>query len=156
HNVTAEEFDRLPKGRSFQALMGASPSVNSGQDSFGNIVGVEGGVQVNGASASENQFFIDGVPTGSVLYGQSRQNAAFEFLQEVQVKTGGTEAEFGGALGGVMSATTKSGGNEFHGDAHYYFTGNGLGAAPVKRLLSPLTVGVAGYSSVGQNGYVQD
>jgi len=156
HNITAEEFDRLPKGRSFQALMAASPSVNTGQDSFGNIVGVEGGIQVNGASASENQFFIDGVATTSQLYGQSRQNAAFEFLQEVQVKTGGTEAEYGGALGGVMTATTKSGGNEFHGDGHYYFTGNGLAADPVKRLLSPLTVGIAGYSSVGQNGYVQD
>jgi Carboxypeptidase regulatory-like domain/TonB-dependent Receptor Plug Domain len=156
HNITAEEFDRLPKGRSFQALMAASPSVNTGQDQFGNIVGVEGGIQVNGASSAENQFFIDGVATTSQLYGQSRQNAAFEFLQEVQVKTGGTEAEYGGALGGVMTATTKSGGNDFHGDAHYYFTGNGLAAGPVKRLLSPLTVGASGYNTLGQNGYVQD
>jgi len=156
HNITSEEFDRLPKGRSFQALMAASPSVNTGQDSFGNIVGVEGGIQVNGASSAENQFFIDGVATGSQLYGQSRQNAAFEFLQEVQVKTGGTEAEFGGALGGVLSATTKSGGDEMHGDLHFYWTGNSLAASPVKRLLSPLTVGLAGYNSIGSGGYAQD
>ena len=48
----------------------------------------------------------------------------FEYLQEVQVKTGGISAEYGGALGGVISAVTKSGGNTFHGEGHYYFTGD--------------------------------
>ncbi len=56
-------------------------------------------------------------------------------MQEVQVKTGGISAEFGGALGGVISAITKSGGNAFHGDGHYYYAGNGINAGPVKRLL---------------------
>ena len=32
HNVTAEEFDRLPKGRSFQSIALAAPGVNSGRD----------------------------------------------------------------------------------------------------------------------------
>src|ERR1041385_1340749 len=147
HNVTSEEFDQLPKGRSFQQLATTSPSVNGGLDQFGNIVGVEGGVQVNGASSAENQYFIDGVATNSKLYGQSRQNSPFEFLQEVQVKTGGFEAEYGGALGGVMSATTKSGGNAYHGEAHYYFSGDAIadvGGATnpftaKRRLLNPLT-----------------
>ncbi len=164
HNVTSEEFDRLPKGRSFQGVATTSPSVNGGLDQYGNIVGVEGGIQVNGASSAENQFFIDGVATNSQLYGQSRQNSPFEFLQEVQVKTGGTEAEYGGALGGVMSATTKSGGNAIHGEAHYYFTGDALadvGGATnpytaKRRLLNPLTVTVPGFNSMGQGGYVED
>lgn len=127
HNVTAEEFDRLPKPRSFQQLALASPSVNSGD--------IEGGFQVNGASGAENQFNIDGVSTTSLVNGKSRQNAVFEILQEVQVKTAGIDAEHGGALGGVISAITKSGGNAFHGDFHYYLSGNDLNAAPVKRLL---------------------
>ena len=87
HNIPAEEFQELPKGRSFQGLLNLSPSVMSGQDQFGNVVGLEGGLQVNGASAAENQFVIDGVSTNSAIYGQSRQNATFEYLQEVQVKT---------------------------------------------------------------------
>ena len=127
HNVTAEEFNRMPKTRSFQSLANASPSVNVGDV-------VEGGIQINGASGSENQFNVDGLSTNSLIEGHSRQNAAFEILQEVQVKTAGLEAEYGGALGGVISAVTKSGGNEFHGDIHYYGSGNGLSAAPVKRL----------------------
>lgn len=126
-NVTAREFGLLPKARSFQSVVLFSPSVSSGQ--------LEGGYQVNGASGSENQFFVDGISTNSLIDGRSRQNGAFEFLQEVQVKTGGMDAEYGGALGGVISAITRSGGNSFHGEAHYYYGGNALSAGPVKRLL---------------------
>jgi hypothetical protein len=127
HNVTAEEFDRIPKGRSFQNLAIASPSVNSGE--------VESGIQVNGASGAENSYTVDGVVTNSLVDGRSRQDAVFEYLQEVQVKTGGISAEYGGALGGVISAVTKSGGNAFHGEGHYYYTGDATSAAPVNRLV---------------------
>ncbi len=143
HNVTVEEFDRLPKARSFQALALLSPSVNSGE--------IEGGIQINGASGAENQFNIDGVSTTSLINGKSRQGAMFEILQEVQVKTGGIDAEYGGALGGVISAVTKSGGNQFHGDLHYYYYGNGISAGPAQRLLlDPQTETKASYVQDGK------
>ena len=122
HNVTAEEIERMPKGRSFQSLAMTAPSVNSGE--------IEGGFQVNGASGSENQFTVDGVSTNSLLAGHSRQNTVFEYLQEVQVKTVGIPAEYGGALGGVISAVTKSGGNLFTGEGHYYYLGSGTERGP--------------------------
>src|SRR5512139_2970328 len=110
----------------------ASPSVNSGE--------IEGGFQVNGASGAENQFIVDGVSTTSLINGKSLQDAVFEILQEVQVKTGGVDAEFGGALGGVISAITKCGGNAFHGDFHYFLSGNSISASPVRRLvMDPVT-----------------
>ena len=127
HNVTAEEIDRLPKGRSFQSIALTAPSVNSGE--------IEGGFQVNGASGAENAFTVDGVVTNSLVNGSSRQNTVFEYIQEVQVKTTGIPAEFGGALGGVISAVTKSGGNIFTGEGHYYFDGSPLSAGPVNRLV---------------------
>ncbi|MDQ3348700.1 MAG: carboxypeptidase regulatory-like domain-containing protein [Acidobacteriota bacterium] len=127
HNVSAEEFDRLPKGRSFQSIALTAPSVNSGE--------IEGGFQVNGASGAENSFTVDGITTNSLVNGQSRQNTVFEYLQEVQVKTSGISAEYGGALGGVISAVTKSGGNTFRGEGHYYFEGSPLAVAPVQRLI---------------------
>ena len=131
HNVTAEEFDRMPKARSFQAIALTSPGVNQGE--------VEGGFQVNGASGAENSFTVDGVNTNSLLYGSSRQDTVFEYLQEVQVKTGGIAAEYGGALGGVISAVTKSGGNRFTGEGHYFYSGSAISSKPVQRLqLSPL------------------
>ena len=131
HNVSSEEIDLLPKGRSYQSIALTAPSVNSGE--------LEGGFQVNGASGAENTFTVDGVVTNSLVYGSSRQNTVFEYLEEVQVKTSGISAEYGGALGGVMSAVTKSGGNVFRGEGHYYFEGSALSAQPVKRLnLDPL------------------
>jgi hypothetical protein len=131
HNVTAEEIDRLPKTRTFQGIALTSPGVNSGD--------LEGGFQVHGASGAENAYTVDGVTTNSLLYGSSRQNTVFEYIQEVQVKTAGIDAQYGGALGGVISAVTKSGGNVFHGEGHYYYFGNGISAGPVQRLvLSPL------------------
>jgi hypothetical protein len=113
HNVTAEEFERIPKGRSFQSMAARAPSVNQGA--------IEGGLQVNGASGSENQFLVDGVATNSLLNGQARQDTVFEYLQEIQVRTVGIPAELGGALGGVISAVTRSGGNVFRGETHYYY-----------------------------------
>jgi hypothetical protein len=131
HDVAAEEFDRLPKTRSFQSLALAALSVNAGE--------IEDGFQVNGASGAENAFTIDGVTTNSLIDGRSRQDSAFEHLQEVQVKTTGSPAEYGGALGGVVSAVTRSGGSEVHGEAHYSYSGGAISAGPVKRLvLSPV------------------
>jgi Carboxypeptidase regulatory-like domain/TonB dependent receptor len=127
HNVTSEEFDRIPKSRTFQGVAITAPSVNAGE--------IEGGFQVNGASGAENSFTVDGVVTNSLVNGKSRQDSAFDYLQEVQVKTAGMEAEFGGALGGVISAVTKSGGNTFRGEGHYYTAGSPLSAGPVKRLV---------------------
>ena len=127
HNVPAEEFDRLPKTRTFQYLAITAPAVNTGE--------LEGGIQVNGASGAENIFNIDGLSVNSVIHGHSRQNAGFEYLQEVQIKTAGIDAEYGGTLGGVITAVTKSGGNEFHGEGHFYYWGSALNASPVKRFV---------------------
>lgn len=145
HNVTIEEIDRLPKGRNFQEIAIFSTSVNTGT--------IEGGYQINGASAAENSYYIDGVATNSVIDGSARQNATFDYVQEVQVKTTGLEAEYGGALGGVVSAVTKSGGNAFHGDIHYYYYGNKLNAGPGQRLeVDPNPVG----NPVPSVKYIQD
>jgi hypothetical protein len=126
-NVTAEEIASLPKPRTVQAIALFSPSVNTGT--------IEGGFQVNGASAAENAYYVDGVATNSIIDGSARQNPTFDYVQEVQVKTTGLDAEYGGALGGVVSAVTKSGGNAFHGDLHYYYYGNKLNANQPERLV---------------------
>jgi hypothetical protein len=128
-NLPAEEFDNLPKARSFQDLAISAPSVNRGP--------VEGGLQVNGASGGENNFTVDGVSVNSQIHGHQRQDAVFEHLQEVQVKTSGLSAEYGGALGGVVSAITKSGGNEFKGSVFYYFGTESLSSSKglTKRLV---------------------
>ena len=52
-----------------------------------------------------------------------------DFVQEVEVKTGGLSAEYGRATGGIVNVITRSGGNEFHGSAFGFFAGGGLQSA---------------------------
>ena len=66
--------------------------------------------------------------TNSLIDGRSRA----EHRVRVPAGSAGQDerhhAEYGGALGGVISAVTKSGGNTFRGEGHYYYIGNGLSA----------------------------
>ena len=77
-------------------------------------------ITVYGSSGSENVYYVDGVNTTNLEYGFQGKELNFEFIQEIEVKTGGYEAEYGKATGGVINVITKSGGNEFHGDVFGY------------------------------------
>jgi hypothetical protein len=54
------------------------------------------------------------------VFGSLGNGTPFDFMQEVQVKTGGYEAEFGQATGGVVNVVTKGGTNELRGTAFGY------------------------------------
>ena len=47
----------------------------------------------------------------SIIFGSLGNGTPYDFIKEVQVKTGGYEAEFGQATGGVVNVVTKSGSN---------------------------------------------
>ena len=81
-----------------------------------------GGISIDGASASENKWFIDGVDTTNLRTGVSGKPLLTDFVEQVQVKSSGYAAEFGGSTGGVVNVITKSGSNLFHGDVGTYFT----------------------------------
>ncbi|HEX6878744.1 MAG TPA: carboxypeptidase regulatory-like domain-containing protein, partial [Terriglobales bacterium] len=113
-----ESLTTLPGGRNFADFAKLAPSVNNESTA--------GGLSVDGASGSENQFYVDGVTTSNIFNGKANMGVRTEIVQEMQVKTGGYEAEFGGAMGGVVSVVTKSGSNDFHGQGYYYYGGSGL------------------------------
>ena len=106
-NIRAEQVELLPHGRDFTTLVTQAPGAN--QESK------LGGISIDGASAGENRFIIDGIETTNLQTGLSGTNLIADFVEEVQVKSSGYSAEFGGALGGVISAVTKSGTNNFNG-----------------------------------------
>ena len=64
--------------------------------------------------------------TTDPAFGGSGANLPFEFVQEVEIKTGAYGAEYGKATGGIFNVITKSGSNEFHGDIFGYGTTKGL------------------------------
>jgi len=74
----------------------------------------------------KNNYILDGVNTTDPAFGGSGANLPFEFVQEVEIKTGAYGAEYGKATGGIFNVITKSGGNEFHGDVFGYGTTKGL------------------------------
>ena len=67
--------------------------------------------------------------TTNLQTGTSGKTMLLDFVQEVQVKSSGYNAEFGGATGGVINVLTKSGSNSFHGQGGTYFTNDGLQGA---------------------------
>ncbi|MEZ5344392.1 MAG: TonB-dependent receptor [Pyrinomonadaceae bacterium] len=109
-NITKEIIDALPKGTTFGSLLKIAPNVRP--EALG------GGFQIDGASGSENVFVIDGQEVTNFATGtlNSNNNLPFELLQEVQVKSTGFEAEYGGATGGVINAVTAGGNNDWHGN----------------------------------------
>ena len=78
-------------------------------------------LSIYGSTSAENLFLIDGVNTTNVIKGFQGKAINSEFIQEVEVKTGGYQAEYGRNTGGVVNVITKSGGNEFHGDIFGYY-----------------------------------
>ena len=83
---------------------------------------------VYGSTGLENAYMVDGANTTGVEIGSQGKVLNFEFIQEVELKAGGYEAEYTGAQGGILNVVTKSGGNEYHGDVFGYFDNDGLQA----------------------------
>lgn len=115
-NIRAEQVELLPHGRDFTTMVTQAAGAN--QESK------LGGISIDGASAGENRFIIDGIETTNLQSGLSGTNLIADFVEEVQVKSSGFSAEFGGALGGVISAVTKSGTNNWDGLALFNFQGS--------------------------------
>jgi hypothetical protein len=122
-NIPATNLMDLPtQSLSFQSVIQFAPGARTEP--------LQAGYQINGASNSENAYLVEGQETASMLDGHSQQNVPMDFIQEVQVKTNGFEAEYGGALGGVVNVIQKSGSNELHGSVFTYYRGNNFDATP--------------------------
>lgn len=114
-SITAEEIENLPKARDFTDLVKTAPGTQQERKS---------GIQIDGAGGSEHRYVIDGMDTTGVRTGVSGQEMPVDFIQELQVKSSGYNAEFRATTGGVISAITKTGSNVWRGGAGYYFRNN--------------------------------
>ena len=115
--LSRDEFEKLPVGRSYQALIGAAPGV----------IGT-GNVNSAGALTSNNLFVIDAVDTTDPTTGTFGTNLNFEAIQEVSVLTSAVGAEYGRAQGAIVNVITKSGTNRFEGAFKYIFANDNWNA----------------------------
>jgi outer membrane receptor protein involved in Fe transport len=123
-NVSSEQFSNFPTQRTVQSLYSIAPTV--ARSGLRDASGRDRDPSVGGSSGPENNYILDGVNTTDPAFGGSGANLPFEFVQEVEIKTGAFGAEYGKSTGGIFNVITKSGGNEFRGDAFGYFTTKGL------------------------------
>jgi hypothetical protein len=109
-NITKQLIEDLPKGTTFASLLKVAPNVRP--------EALAAGYQIDGASGAENVFVVDGQEVTNFRTGQlnSNFNLPFELVQEVQVKSTGFEAEYGGATGGVINVVTVGGNDQWRGN----------------------------------------
>ena len=113
-NLQSDLVEELPIGRTIQATITLAPGVTNN--------GPGGALVVGGGYAYDTLYVINGAVTNENLRGQTDDLFIEDAIQETTVMTGGISAEFGRFTGGVVSAITKSGGNEFSGSFRDSFT----------------------------------
>jgi hypothetical protein len=115
-------------GRNFLDLTKLTPGVAIVQGPDGDEL------SINGQKGIHNNISVDGADFNNPFFGEQRggQRPAFTFnldaVKEIVVVAEGANAEFGRASSGFVNVVTKSGTNETHGTAHFYFKNDALSA----------------------------
>ena len=130
--IDNEVLERVPVGRKFTDVLYIAPGVSSGGGTGSANASIAGG------SGLENNYIIDGVNISDAGYGAAGSYSTtfktlgnaitFDFVDQVQVKTAGFEAEYGQSTGGIVNVLTKSGTNRFRGSAFTYIRPDSLEA----------------------------
>ena len=138
--VKSSFLAQLPVERRLSDIMYVAPGVSSGGG-----IGTEN-PSISGGSGLENQYVMDGVaindPKLGTLglysrgYGSLGTGVTFELIDEIQVKTAGSDAEYGRSTGGLVNVITKSGSNAWHGSVFAYLTPEGLEGEPTQLALT--------------------
>ena len=128
-SVGQELMEQLAVRRDIYAVTRFAPGVT--QDTFG--------PSFYGSTSAENSYIIEGLNTTGVNTGTEGKTLNADFIQEVQVQTGGLNAEYGRLTGGNLNVITKSGGNAFHTDVFGFGEGGSLQATNTTAALRPQT-----------------
>ena len=138
-NFNQTSIQNLPiNGRHWTSFALLTPGVV-----LGNAFGL---VSVRGISSLQNNFMVDGsddnqafqsTERGFTRVGSSTSQAS---IQEFQVNTSNYSAQYGRAAGGGVNAITKSGTNEFHGSAFWYYRDNQFGATNPYTLVNNIPI----------------
>jgi hypothetical protein len=131
--INASTNDNLPlASRNYVQLTLLAPgSVSTDPSSFnnGNNTGGYGGRPlINGNREQANYFLLDGMDNNQVSDNLLGYTPAPDAIEEFNLITNNAPAEFGSFMGGIVSATIKSGTNNFHGDIWEFFRNNDLNA----------------------------
>ncbi len=123
--IDSEMVRRTPtRGRTYESVLTAAPGASTDEVGF----------SFNGATGPENSYLIDGMNATNPAYGLVGTRLTLEFIDETQIITGGYQAEYGRATGGLVNLVTKSGSNEFKGELWLNYTPFQLDGRRIGRL----------------------
>jgi len=125
--ISATVFEQLPVGRDYRSIITLLPHAN--ESYFAD------GVNIAGGTGLENAYFLDGVNVTEPYRGDGGIDLPYNFIDHLQLKTGGYEAEYGRALGGIINVVTRSGGDQRRVSGFGFFTGSGLASSPERGLV---------------------
>lgn len=83
---------------------------------------------INGNREQANQYFLDGILNSEDKNNETSYVPNIDAIQEFNIITQNASAEFGDYEGGVVSVSTKSGTNHFHGTVYEFFRNDALDA----------------------------
>jgi hypothetical protein len=130
--IDAATNEALPLAtRNYVELTLLSPgAVTPNPSSFntGDNVGSGGRPFINGNREQSNNFILDGMDNNQVSDNLLGYTPAPDAIQEFNLITQNASAEFGNFQGGIVSASIKSGTNQFHGDVWEFFRNDVLNA----------------------------
>ncbi len=125
--LSAQSFDKLPVGRDYRSIITLLPQAN---ESY-----YADGVNIAGGTGLENAYFVDGVNVTEPYRGDGGIDLPLNFIDHLHLETGGYEADYGRALGGITSVATKSGGDEHRVSTFGFLTGSALASSPERGLV---------------------
>jgi len=120
--------------RDFTDLVLLTPGAHVGSASNlaegGSPYAMRGGANysVNGTVAAGNSYLIDGIYNRNLWLNTLVMVPVVDAIQEYRVLTSNYAAEYGEAAGSVTEVETKSGANQFHGDAWEFLRNDKLNA----------------------------
>ena len=129
--VEQKEIDNLPiNGRNFLDFALLTPGATD-QNTLATDRAVQvptSGVSFGGQDQRSNYVTIDGVDNMDVVSNSVRSTLSQEAIQEFQISRNTFSAEFGRARSGVVNIVSRSGGNDFHGNAFWFLRDDSLDA----------------------------
>jgi hypothetical protein len=129
---------RVNTGQVFRESYLQASAIGSGNRDYTTVInqaaGVVGGAlwagvpqsRVLGSTIGENAFFIDGMDATNPVMATTTTRLNFDAIGEIQLQTGGFEAEYGRATGGIVNLVSKSGGNRFSGSLDVRYRDDGF------------------------------
>lgn len=128
--ITREKIQELPlNGRSFLNLAFLEPGVTVGTGSTSQYNSLFS-VSVLGGSSGKTNLMVDGGNIRNAVDGNTSMNFSQEVVQEFQLASSNFDLSTGITSVGSVNVVTRSGSNDFHGSAYFFFRDHHMSAYP--------------------------